>query len=187
MNARGQLLHVGSSSPLDPRKKSPKGKNGLVLDIMSNYNEKRGFAPLVLSRSDPQRELTQTWNFDVSHFILDSLKLFCCTFPPFSISYIKEALCFQCQEWNKSFINQSYVSSLIMYFMLNDAWSESVNELKKLQIFRYNCLQSFVIRSESFQIFRKSLSSLSMVMNRPIKWLDPLSGNDKACVFWNHI
>eukprot|EP00794_Sanderia_malayensis_P015340 gene15340-16917_t len=61
MNAKGQLLHVGSSSPHDPRQKSPKASKCLVLDIQSNYTEKRGFAHLVLVKSDPQRVLTQTW------------------------------------------------------------------------------------------------------------------------------
>ena len=65
MNAKGQLLHVGSSSPSDPRQNSPKGKDGLVLDILANYSEQRGFAPLVLARSDPRREMTQTWYFEV--------------------------------------------------------------------------------------------------------------------------
>ena len=65
MNARGQLLHVGSSSPFDPRQTSPKGKKSLVLDISANYSEKRGFAQLVLGRSDPQREMTQSWFFEV--------------------------------------------------------------------------------------------------------------------------
>ena len=65
MNAKGQLLHVGSSSPFDPRQMSPKGKKNLVLDITGNYYEKRGFVQLALARSDPQRESTQTWCFEV--------------------------------------------------------------------------------------------------------------------------
>ena len=72
MNAKGQLLHVGSSSPSDPRQNSPKGKDGLVLDILANYSEKRGFAPLVLARSDARREITQTWYFEVI-FALDMM------------------------------------------------------------------------------------------------------------------
>ena len=65
MNAHGQLLHVGSSSPFNPRQSSPKGKKNLVLDVTANYSEIRGFAQLVLGRSDPQRVQTQTWTFEV--------------------------------------------------------------------------------------------------------------------------
>ena len=68
MNARGQLLHVGSSSPFNPSQTSPKGKKSLVLDVIANYSETRGFAQLVLGRSDPQRESTQTWTFEVRLF-----------------------------------------------------------------------------------------------------------------------
>ena len=71
MNAEGQLLHVGSSSPFNPSQKLPKGKKGLVLDVTANYSGMRGFAQLVLGRSDPQRKNTQTWNFEVRRRVTD--------------------------------------------------------------------------------------------------------------------
>ena len=66
MSGSGQLKHVGSSPPVDPRRhQSTSDKGGLVLDIEhlgAVQNPKQAY--LILQPPNPQRSTTQTWFFE---------------------------------------------------------------------------------------------------------------------------